>query len=198
MEWICDNCQREGMRMGKLTIHKIELSGAAVIETEPFEDERGSFNRLFCSEELSELLGDRQIVAVNQSRSVNVGTVRGMHYQRSPFMEVKMVRCLRGKVFDVMVDLRKESPTFLQWYSEVLTPDNHKMMFIPEGFGHGFQVLERESELLYLHTAPYNGTSEDGVRFDDPVIGIEWPLGVTDISERDRSHSLINPNTFIP
>ena len=183
--------------MGKLTIHKIELSGATVVETEPFEDKRGSFSRLFCSEELSELLGDRRIVAVNHSRNVNEGTVRGIHYQRSPFREVKMVRCLRGKVFDVMVDLRKESPTFLQWHSEVLTPDNYKMMFIPEEFGHGFQVLEKDSELLYLHTAPYNETSEAGVRFDDPVIGIEWPLRTTHVSERDRSFSLINPSTFI-
>lgn len=182
--------------MAKLIIHQIELSGAAVVETKPFEDERGSFNRLFCSDELSELLGDRAIVAVNYSRSVKVGTVRGMHYQRSPYMEVKMVRCMRGKVFDVMVDLRKESSTFLHWHSEVLTPDNHKMMFIPEGFAHGFQVLEENSELLYLHTAEYHGASEGGVRFNDPLIGIEWPLELSDISDRDLSHSLISPDIF--
>ncbi|WP_163339286.1 dTDP-4-dehydrorhamnose 3,5-epimerase family protein [Desulfopila sp. IMCC35008] len=182
--------------MGKLTITTSHLNGAAIINASPNEDERGSFNRCFCYNELSELMGEQQIVAVNHSRSDEIGTIRGIHYQRPPFAEIKMVRCLKGKVFDVMVDLRSESETFLQWHSEILSSKNHKMMFIPESFGHGFQVLEPKSELLYLHTAPFKVEAEGGVLYNDPAIGIKWPLAVTEISVRDLLHNPISIDRF--
>lgn len=177
--------------MGKLKIELLKLQGAAVISTNPFEDHRGSFNRLFCSEELGELLKGEQIVAVNHSATNEIGAIRGLHYQSTPFEEIKMVRCLRGKVFDVMVDIRKNSPTYLQWHSEILTPEKQNMMFIPQGFAHGFQVLEEKSELLYFHTAHYSSESERAFHYSDPQIAIKWPLEVTDISDRDNSHLFI-------
>ncbi len=183
--------------MGKLTIEHSYLNGAAIITAEPHEDERGTFNRCYCAEELTELMGERQIIAVNHSKSNHVGTIRGIHYQRPPYAEVKMVRCLKGKVFDVMVDLRSDSDTFLQWHGEIISSLNHKTLFIPEGFGHGFQVLVSESELLYLHTASFNQEAEGGVLYNDPAINIEWPLIVTEISERDLSHNKISVDHFI-
>ena len=115
-----------------------------------------------------------------------------MHFQYPPSAEMKMVRCLRGRVFDVAVDLRQGSATFLQWHAEELSADNNRMFIIPEGFAHGFQVLDESSELLYLHTAAYNPSAEGGLRFDDPAIGIDWPLTITDISLRDQQHPLLS------
>ncbi len=115
-----------------------------------------------------------------------------MHFQRPPHAETKIVRCLQGAVFDVIVDLRQGSDTFLQWHGEILSPDRGCALFIPEGFAHGFQVLEEESLLLYMHSEFYTPSSEGGVRFSDPAIGIEWPLPLSDISERDTSYPLIN------
>jgi len=165
-----------------------------VAETSRFTDERGAFARLFCERELASALGERHIVQVNHSLTKRVGAVRGMHYQHAPHAEMKMVRCLKGRIWDVAVDLRKDSPSFLNWHAVELSADNDRMMVIPEGCAHGFQVLEADSELLYLHTAFYSPESEGGVRFDDPAIGIDWPLDVTDLSERDNSHSLIDDN----
>ncbi len=177
--------------MGKLIIKPLHLNGAAVITTNPFEDHRGSFNRFFCSDELRELLGGEQIEAVNYSTTNQVGAIRGLHFQAAPFEEIKMVRCLKGKVFDVMVDVREDSPTYLQWHSEILTAEKENMMFIPKGFAHGFQVLEEKSELLYFHTAQYSHDSECALNYKDPKINIKWPLKVTDISSRDESHKYL-------
>ena len=117
-----------------------------------------------------------------------VGAVRGLHFQLAPHAEMKLVRCLKGRVWDVAVDLRAGSPTFLQWHAETLSPDTMRMIVIPEGFAHGFQVLEPDSELLYLHTAAYNADAERAVRYDDPRLGIRWPLPVTQTSLRDAAH----------
>jgi len=114
-----------------------------------------------------------------------------MHFQTPPHSEMKFVRCIRGRVWDVAVDLRQGSPTFLRWHAEELSPEPAAMMVIPEGCAHGFQVLEPESELLYLHTAHYERTAEGGVRHDDPRVGIQWPLEVVDLSPRDRAHPLL-------
>lgn len=168
------------------------LAGLMVAESNPIHDPRGAFSRLFCARELQGVLGDRQIVQINHSRTTRVGAVRGMHFQYPPHAEMKMVRCLTGRVWDVAVDLRAESPTFLHWYAEELAPEGGRMMVIPEGFAHGFQALEPDSELLYLHTAFYDPSAEGGVRHDDPRLGIIWPLSTQDISERDRSHRLLN------
>ncbi len=160
-------------------------------QSQPHCDERGVFARFYCERELSQWLGSRRIMQINHSRTAKVGAVRGMHYQHPPYAEMKFVRCIKGRIWDVVVDLRKGSGTFLRWHAEELTPHNTLMMIIPEGFAHGFQVLEPDSELLYLHTATYNPIAERGLRYDDPRLGIEWPGKVTNLSQRDVSHSII-------
>ena len=168
------------------------IPGLVVFETTPHIDPRGAFSRLYCEDELASLIGPRRIVQINHSRIATIGAVRGLHYQRSPHAEMKLVRCLKGRVWDVAVDLRRESPTFLRWHAEELTPANARMMVIPEGFAHGFQVLEPESELLYLHTAFYATVAEGGLRHNDPRLAIHWPLAVAELSPRDAEHPLIN------
>lgn len=169
------------------------LPGVFVAESLPVSDHRGAFNRLFCANALESALGNRRIVQINHSLTRAVGGIRGLHYQQAPHAEMKMVRCLHGRVWDVAVDLRKGSPTFLQWHAEELSAANSHMMIIPEGCAHGFQVLEADSELLYLHTAFYTPGAEGGVAFDDPLLGITWPLAPTDLSARDRQHPALTP-----
>lgn len=179
--------------MGKaVNIHPTSIPGLVVAETTPHTDSRGAFARLYCERELASLIGQRRIVQINHSRTATIGAVRGLHYQHPPHAEMKLVRCLKGRVWDVAVDLRHNSPTFLRWHAEELTPANTRMMVIPEGFAHGFQVLEPESELLYLHTAFYTPGAEGGLRHDDPSLAIHWPLAVTDLSPRDAAHPLIS------
>ncbi|MCK5606251.1 dTDP-4-dehydrorhamnose 3,5-epimerase [Candidatus Pacearchaeota archaeon] len=170
------------------------LQGVIIAESSRFIDQRGSFTRLFCAQELSGLLEHRKIVQINHSRTTTKGAIRGMHYQLPPVAETKMVRCLKGKVFDVALDLRADSSTFLQWHAEELTPENGKMFIIPEGCAHGFQTLEEETELLYLHTAYYEPKYEGGVLFNDPAFDIHWPLACDEISDRDAMHKKIDPH----
>lgn len=167
------------------------LADLKVVQSLGHRDARGEFMRLFCAEELRPLLGHRHIAQINRSRTHQTGAVRGMHFQRSPHAEMKMVRCLSGRVWDVAVDLRAGSPTFLKWYAQELTPSGAEMMVIPEGFAHGFQALEHDSELLYLHTEFYHPPSEGGLRHDDPQLNIAWPLVPHDLSLRDQSHPLL-------
>jgi dTDP-4-dehydrorhamnose 3,5-epimerase len=170
------------------------LSGAYVIELEPFRDERGLFARTFCQEEFAKIGFDKQIVQINYSITRKKGAIRGMHYQRPPASEIKIIRCLQGKVFDVMVDLRAGSPTFMQWHSVELSKDNMRMVYIPEGFAHGFQALTDNAELIYHHSALYRPEYERGLRFDDPALAIAWPLPTGIISIKDQSYSLIDNN----
>lgn len=170
------------------------IAGVFVAQTNAFQDSRGAFARLYCETELAEAVAGRQIRQINHSRTAAVGAVRGMHFQFAPDAETKMVRCLKGRVWDVAVDLRKGSPTFLQHHAQELSPSNALMLVIPEGCAHGFQVLEPDSELLYLHTANYTPGAEGGVRFNDPVLNLLWPLQITDLSERDKKHPLLNKN----
>ena len=158
-------------------------------------DHRGEFARLFCSEALAVAQGERRVVQINISRTRTIGAIRGMHFQCPPKAEAKWVRCIRGKVFDVAVDLRHGSPTFLRWHAVELDAERMNAIFIPEGCAHGFQVLEADSELLYLHSESYSPAHEAGLRYDDPMLSIRWPLPVTDLSERDLSHPLID-DTF--
>jgi dTDP-4-dehydrorhamnose 3,5-epimerase len=182
--------------MGRsMKIKQTLLQDAFVIEPEPFADNRGLFARVFCKQELQSILHGKNIVQVNHSMTRQKGAIRGMHFQRPPRAEIKIVKCLRGSVFDVMIDLRRDSSTFLNWYGEKLSAENMKMMYIPEGFAHGFQTLEQNSELLYLHTEFYSPEYESGIRYNDPKIEIKWPLEATDISERDRNHPLL-PSEF--
>lgn len=177
-----------------MNVRSTPLAGALVVETATAIDQRGAFTRCYCERELEKVIGTRRIVQINHSRTREIGAVRGMHYQRPPDAEMKMVRCLAGRVWDVVVDLRAGSPTFLQWHAEELSAGNARMLVIPEGCAHGFQTLEENCALLYLHTAFYAPESEGGVRYDDPRIALAWPLPFTDISSRDRSHPLLTPD----
>jgi dTDP-4-dehydrorhamnose 3,5-epimerase len=177
-----------------MIILKTPILGLVVVETTPHLDSRGAFARLYCEHELTSLIGQRRIVQINHSRTATTGAVRGLHYQHLPHAEMKLVRCLKGLVWDVAVDLRPDSPTFLRWHAEELTPTKTRMMVIPEGFAHGFQALEPESELLYMHTAFFTPSAEGGLRHDDPRLAINWPLAVTDLSARDVLHPLIDSN----
>jgi dTDP-4-dehydrorhamnose 3,5-epimerase len=168
------------------------IAGLVVVETMPLIDNRGAFARLYCERELARVIGERRIVQINHSRTTSIGALRGLHYQRPPNAEMKLVRCTKGRVWDVAVDLRQNSPTFLRWHAEELTAINTRMMVIPEGFAHGFQTLEPGSELLYLHTAFYTLGAEGGLRHDDPRLAIRWPLSVTDLSRRDAAHPFID------
>ncbi|MCV7351965.1 dTDP-4-dehydrorhamnose 3,5-epimerase family protein [Mycobacterium parmense] len=167
------------------------IADLKLVESTPHRDARGAFVRLFCAQELSPLLGHRQIAQINHSTTSHAGAVRGMHFQRPPHAEMKMVRCLRGRVWDVAVDLRAGSPTFLRWHAQELAQDDARMLLIPEGFAHGFQALEPDSELLYLHTEFYQPPYEGGLRYDDPRLAIGWPLPPKDLSPRDLSHPLV-------
>jgi dTDP-4-dehydrorhamnose 3,5-epimerase len=175
-----------------MKINHTPLQDAFIIEPEPFRDDRGLFARVFCRQELQHILHNKNIVQINHSLTRQKGALRGMHFQYRPMAEIKMVRCLRGSVFDVMIDLCKESSTFLQWHGEVLSAENMKMIYIPEGFAHGFQTLEQNCELLYLHTEFYSPEHEGGVRYNDPLINISWPLEVTDISKKDKNYSFLS------
>ena len=177
-----------------MTIRETPIAGVLAVDATVVRDHRGLFARCFCEEELAPILNGRRVCQVNVSRTVAVGAIRGLHFQRSPHAEMKLIRCLRGRVWDVAVDLRANSPTFLQWHAEELSPTNMRMIVIPEGCAHGFQVQDAESELLYIHTAMYHRDSEGAVRFDDPRVSIPWPLTATDLSERDLSHALLRPD----
>jgi len=175
-----------------MNIFETAIDGVRIIESSFFRDERGAFSRLFCDRELFSILGQRQVVQINQSVTYKIGVIRGLHYQIPPQAEMKIIRCLRGRVFDVAVDLRQGSPTFLQWVSVELSPQKHNAFIIPEGCAHGFQVLESNSELLYLHTAYYTVSCEAGLHFSDPMIAINWPLPPLDLSIRDQNHPFLS------
>lgn len=168
------------------------LSGAYVVETEPFTDHRGLFARTYCKEEFSTIGHSAEFVQFNHSRTISRGAIRGLHYQVPPASEIKLIRCIRGSVFDVIVDIRSDSSTFLQYESVELSASNMKMIYVPEGFAHGFQTLEADTELIYHHTSFYNRDLEGALRYNDPSLGIKWPLEPTDLSEKDKSHPLIN------
>jgi dTDP-4-dehydrorhamnose 3,5-epimerase len=167
------------------------LEDAYVLEPETIIDRRGKFARIYCRQELEKIGHCKPIVQINHSLTREKGAIRGMHFQHPPNAEIKIVKCVTGSVYDVIIDLRHNSPTFRKWYGEILSAENMKMMYIPEGFAHGFQVLDANSELIYFHTQFYSPQHEGGIRFDDPVINISWPLEVTGVSVRDQSHHLL-------
>jgi dTDP-4-dehydrorhamnose 3,5-epimerase len=172
------------------------LKGSFVIDINLLEDERGWFARTFCKEEFKKIGHEGEWVQLNHSFTKQKGTIRGMHYQMPPFAEIKLVRCIAGAVFDVIVDIRKDSPTFLQWVGVELSAKNRKMIYIPEGFAHGFQAMENDTELIYHHSAFYKPNVEGGLKYDDPKLNIHWPLVALNISERDRNYTLLT-NNFI-
>ena len=170
----------------------LPLEGAYIIHPAPFKDHRGLFERVFCEREFKEIGHTAEIAQSNHSVTVQKGAIRGMHFQYPPLAEIKVVKCMHGSVFDMIIDLRKGLPTFLKWHGEVLSAKNMKMMYVPEGFAHGFQTLEENCELLYLHSEFYSPEHEGSIRFDDPMVNIEWPLEVTDVSEKDRNYPLLD------
>ena len=178
--------------MGKLKIHATELKGLELVESSPSSDDRGQFSRIFCEEEFAALRPNIAWKQINLSSTYREGTIRGLHYQHPPSTEAKFIRCLRGKIFDVAVDLRANSPTWLRWYSVELTEDNDLGIFIPEGFAHGFQALSDNVQLLYMHTQAWDQHAEGVIRYDDPTLSIDWPLVATRVSEKDRSALLID------
>jgi dTDP-4-dehydrorhamnose 3,5-epimerase len=168
------------------------LAGLTVIHRKPMEDERGFFERLFCTEELGEAGLHNPIVQINRSLTRRDGTVRGMHFQYPPHAETKIVSCLKGKIFDVAVDIRQDSQTFLRWHGEVLSAENNLSLLIPEGFAHGFQTLTDDCELLYLHTELYTPEAEGALNAHDARLDITWPRAITEMSDRDRSHPILD------
>ena len=174
--------------MSRFAIEKTPIAGLQVIQRQPLGDERGFLERMFCSEELESVIGSREVVQINHTKTAKTGTVRGMHFQHPPHAEMKLVSCLRGEVFDVAVDLREGSSTFLQWLAEILSEDNHKTFAIPEGFAHGFQALSDGCELLYFHTAAYQPEAEAGLNALDERLAIKWPLLIAERSMRDQQH----------
>lgn len=177
---------------GRFEIRSTPIDGLCVVQRKPLGDSRGYLERLYCGEELHTLAPAKHIAQINHTLTVNRGTVRGMHFQLPPHAEIKFVSCLRGEVFDVAIDLRHNSPTFLRWHAELLSADNHRTLVIPEGFAHGFQTLTDDCEMLYFHTAAYQPDAERGVNALDPRLAIQWPLPFAGLSPRDAAHPFLD------
>lgn len=176
----------------KLVVSQTELPGVMLVQAARYRDERGSFSRWFCQNELKQWMDGQQICQINHSVNVQSGAVRGMHFLYPPIREFKLVRCIRGAVCDAVLDLRHRSATFLQHQLFELNEDNDQMVLIPPGCAHGFQALQDNSQLLYLHTAEYQSEYDSGCRADDPRVNICWPLPVTRISARDLEFDLFS------
>ncbi len=170
-----------------MRFHPTQLDGAWLIELTPVRDERGAFARTFCEREFAEHGLETRFVQHSQSANARQGTLRGLHFQKPPHGEVKLVRCLRGAIWDVIVDLRPASPTYLKWQAFELSADNGKQLYIPRGFAHGFQTLADDCDVFYLISEFYSPDAASGVRYDDPRFGIDWPAPVNVLSDRDRS-----------
>lgn len=170
-----------------MIFHELSLAGAYRIEPQWISDQRGGFARRFCAEIFRARGLEPDFVQRSISSNRRAGTLRGMHFQADPNLEIKLVRCTRGAIFDVMVDLRRDSASFGHWYGETLTPDNSIILYIPKGFAHGFQVLVDDTDVDYEITPAYLPGAERGFRFDDPALAIDWPLADVIISERDRA-----------
>ncbi|HLE11309.1 MAG: dTDP-4-dehydrorhamnose 3,5-epimerase [Bdellovibrionales bacterium RIFOXYD12_FULL_39_22] len=173
------------------------LAGAFTIEPERREDQRGFFARTFCVKEFEQHNLDSRLVQANYAFSKSKGTLRGLHYQRSPMSETKIVHCIHGAIWDVIVDLRQSSPTFGKWFAEELTSNNRKIMYVPKGFAHGMLTLTDDVEVLYMVSEFYSPTHERGIRWNDPFLNIVWPNVPTIISAKDNSWSDFNPHDLL-
>ena len=168
-----------------------DVFAAKLIEPRPHTDHRGRFMRAWCVREFAETGLDFVPVLANMGFSVRKGTIRGMHYQEAPALESKLVRCTRGRMFDVVLDVRPHSRSYRKWYGTELTAENGRMLYVPEGCAHGYQTLEDETEMYYMATQFYTPSAARGVRYDDPAFNISWPLAVTAVSEQDRNWPLM-------
>jgi dTDP-4-dehydrorhamnose 3,5-epimerase len=177
--------------MNRFTVTDLPLEGLKLVERTCFHDERGYFSEFFCVQKLAAAGWTRPVAQINHSHTLKKGTIRGLHFQYPPYAEMKFVSCQRGSIWDIAVDLRCGSPTFLKWHAEILSADNKHALLIPEGFAHGFQSLEDNVEVFYVVSSPYASDAESGMRFSDSKLNISWPLPVTVISERDKSHPFL-------
>jgi dTDP-4-dehydrorhamnose 3,5-epimerase len=175
-----------------MIFEETKLKGAFIIKIKQLTDDRGFFGRSWCKKEMEEHGLNGNVVQSNTSRSNYRGTIRGMHFQKSPHEETKLIRCTRGAIYDVIVDLRKDSPTYLQWIGVELTENNYTMLYVPEKFAHGFVTLQDQSEVTYLVTEYYTPGAEAGLRFNDPALGIVWPEKVCFVSDKDKNHPDFN------
>ena len=171
----------------EMRFEKLKINDAYIIRLNKIADDRGYFSRAWCQKEFEENGLEKNFVQANISFNKYKGTLRGMHYQMHPHQEVKLVRCIKGAIFDVIIDVRSDSPTFGQWVGAELTEENHDMLYVPKGFAHGFQTLQDNSEVFYQVSEFYTPSSENGIRFDDPRYKIDWPLNVSVISEKDAT-----------
>jgi dTDP-4-dehydrorhamnose 3,5-epimerase len=178
--------------MSRFIVNDLPLLGLKRVERQRMGDHRGFLSRLFCAEELAAAGWTKPVAQFNHTYTAVRGTVRGMHFQHYPHAEMKLVSCIRGEVWDVVVDVRSESPTFLRWHAERLSADNRLAMLIPEGFAHGFQTLTDDVELLYSNSAPFTASAEGGLNPHDARLAIAWPLPVAELSARDAAHPLID------
>lgn len=177
--------------MSRFSILDTPIAGIKIVERQRLGDNRGFLSRLFCAEEMAAAGWVKPIAQINHTCTAKRGTVRGMHFQRPPHTEMKLVSCIRGEVWDVVVDVRAGSPTFLRWHAEHLSADNGRALLIHEGFAHGFQTLTGDVELLYCHSAAYSPSAEAGLNPQDARLAIAWPLLITELSARDAAHPLI-------
>ena len=178
--------------MSEFTLHPLPLAGLFSVQHKHHGDQRGHFSRLFCEGSLAHFDQPFHIRQINHSYTREQGSVRGLHYQNGPVPEAKLITCLRGEVWDVAVDLRVGSPTFLHWHAEHLRAGDGRSLLLPAGFAHGFQALTDDAELLYLHSADYAPEFEAGLSVDDPRLSINWPLAVKNLSARDASHPVLD------
>ncbi|MEQ1697198.1 MAG: dTDP-4-dehydrorhamnose 3,5-epimerase family protein [Hyphomicrobiaceae bacterium] len=177
---------------GRFDVVGTAIAGLNVLVRKPVGDARGSLERMFCASDLTEWTGGQAIAQINRTVTREPGAVRGLHFQYPPHAETKFVSCLRGAVFDIAVDIRWGSPTFLHWHGEILDEENRRTLAIPRGFAHGFQCLKENCELLYFHTAAYKAEAESALNVRDPRLAIAWPLPVGQMSERDERHPMLN------
>lgn len=180
--------------MSRFNVSDTALAGLKVVQRQVLGDTRGFLSRVFCAEELKMAGWLGPIAQINHTLTQRTGTVRGMHFQKIPHGEMKLVSCLRGAALDVAVDLRADSPTFLQWHAQTLSAENRYALLIPQGFAHGFQTLSDDVEMLYCHSAPYVLEADAGLNPLDPRLAIAWPLPVTVLSTKDSKRGLIDPD----
>lgn len=162
------------------------------IERKSINDHRGFLSRFFCANEFNEIGFNKPISQMNHTLTRKKGSIRGMHFQKPPYVDTKIVTCIQGKILDVAIDLRKGSPTFLMWHSEILSSENQFSLFIPDGFAHGFQTLTEDCHILYMHSAPFSPDNEGAINPMDPKLNVRWPLKVTEISKKDKNHPMLD------
>lgn len=175
-----------------MIFEETQLKGAYIVSLQLLQDQRGAFARTYCKKEFAEIGHTKEFVQINQSYNNLKGTIRGMHFQLPPYQEIKLIRCIKGAVLDVIIDLRKNSKTFLHHFAVELSAENRKAIYVPENFAHGFQTLEDNAELIYQHTEFYTPLADAGIRYDDPTLNISWKLPPVMVSDKDMHYKHID------